>query len=285
MLKRSVRVGRISYTNVWPIYYYFPVERFLDRAEFISQVPSTLNKAMAAGEIDMGPISSFAYGEFFDKYVLFPDLSVSAWGPVKSILLFHRKPLEEIASGTFALINTSATSVNLLKILLQKFYGGSPSYFYSSPPLEKMIENADGALLIGDDAIQSSWADAGYLVTDLGAEWNRLTGQWMSFAVWAIRKGLAEEQPDLVSGIYHGFLEGKSKGLREPDEMIRRAAAEIGGTEAYWRAYFSQLCHDFGPAQRQGLSLYYRYAWELGLLKAEVPIRIWNDKTVMQVKE
>lgn len=285
MNKRSVRVGRISYTNVWPIYHHFPAERFAGRAEFVSQVPSTLNRAMAAGEIDMGPISSFAYGESFDQYVLFPDLSVSAWGPVKSILLFHRKPLGEIASGTFALINTSATSVNLLKILLQKCYGGSPSYFYSSPPLEDMIGQADGALLIGDDAIRASWANTDYLVTDLGAEWNRLTGEWMSFAVWAIRKELAREQPDLVSDIYQGFLEGKHKGLREPDGMIQKAAAEIGGTESYWKAYFSQLCHDFGPDQQRGLSLYYKYALEQGLLDAEVPIRIWKDNTVMQVNE
>ena len=85
----------------------------------------------------MGPISSFAYGESFEDYMLYPDLSVSAYGEVNSILLFHEKPLREIANGHIMLPTTSATSVNLLKIILEKFYNGSRLMNMRSPILSR----------------------------------------------------------------------------------------------------------------------------------------------------
>ena len=94
---------------------------------------------------------------------------------------------------------TSATSVNLLKIILEKFYNGKPTYEYAKPNLEHMMEHADGALLIGDDAIKESWRNKTYMITDLGQEWAKWTGQWMSFAVWAIRKETAQKYPELVA--------------------------------------------------------------------------------------
>ncbi|UJF36186.1 menaquinone biosynthetic enzyme MqnA/MqnD family protein [Paenibacillus hexagrammi] len=282
---KKIRIGRINYTNVWPIFYYFP-EMMADRdLDIIEQVPSSLNKAMAAGEIDMGPISSFAYGQNFGEYLLYPDLSVSAYGNVNSILLFHDKPLSDIAHGRIKLPTTSATSVNLLKIILEKFYEGNPEYEYASPELDLMMADADGALLIGDDAIRESWRSSKYMITDLGQEWAKWTGQWMTFAVWAIRKDTAERYPDLVTRVFEAFVKSKCKAHRQPDEMIREAQSVVGGTEAYWHHYFHALCYDFGPEQWQGLQLYYQYCFELGLLPCRSQIEIWSEKVKDQVTE
>lgn len=285
MTNHPIRIGRIDYTNVWPVFYHFPENRFAGRAQLVKQVPSQLNRGMAEGSVDMGPISSFAYGEHAEEYVLMPDLSVSAWGKVNSILLFHRKPLEEIACGRIALVNTSATSVNLLKIILEKYYHGRPDYFSYPPRLDEMMQEADGALLIGDDAIRASWNERGYLVTDLGEEWNRLTGCWMSFAVWAIREETVQRDPALVNEIYRAFVESKRKGLSDPSGMVSLATRTIGGSEAYWQHYFSHLNYDFGGPQWEGLALYYSHAYELGLLKTKSPIRIWNENTILRVNE
>ncbi|MDF2924386.1 MAG: transporter substrate-binding protein [Paenibacillaceae bacterium] len=285
MSGHPIRIGRINYTNVWPIFYHFPIERFHNRVELVQQVPAQLNRAMADGTVAMGPISSFAYGEHSDEYVLLPDLSVSAWGKVNSILLFHRRPLQEIADGKVALANTSATSTNLLKIILEHFHHGKPQYTSCDPCLEEMMREADAALLIGDDAIKAGWTDHGYQVTDLGEEWNRLTGHWMSFAVWAIREDEIDRHPELIKEIYESFVESKRKGLSDPSGMIGQAVAAIGGTQAYWKQYFGQLTYDFGPAQWAGLAHYFGLAAELGLLRSSPRIRIWGENTVTQVKE
>ena len=285
MKKPRIRIGRIDFTNVWPLFYYFPFSAFGDELEVIQQVPTGLNRAMAQGEIDLGAISSFSYGEHFDEYMIFPHMSVSAYSHVKSLLLFHRKPLEELDHTTLMLPTTSATTVNLLKIILHKFYGVQPNYVYTAPDLDTMMKKADAALLIGDHAIKASWEDHGYLVTDLGAEWTRLTGEWMSFAVCAIRRQTVEQFPDLVRRVYYGILESKQKSLADLTGMVRDAQALYGGTSEYWTHYFTNLCYDFGPKQWSGLELYYRYAAELGFLEREVTLHIWEDNSLVWVTE
>src|SRR5665647_3679950 len=92
-IKQPIRIGQINFANAWPIFYNFPHDQFKGELEFISQVPTSLNQALARNEIDIAAISSFAYGEDFSKYVLFPDLSVSAFGAVQSLFLFHQQPM------------------------------------------------------------------------------------------------------------------------------------------------------------------------------------------------
>lgn len=283
--ENPIRIGQINFTNVWPIFYYFPIRELQDQVECIIQVPTQLNQAMSLGTIDMAPISSFAYGANFEHYLLYPDLSVSAYGKVNSILLFHKKPVEDILFGSIALPTTSATSINLLKIIIEKFYQGNPSYHYAQPFLDQMMQGADAALLIGDDAIKARWNFPDYEVMDLGEQWGSLTGHWMSFAVWAIRKEIVETRSNLVEEIYSAFQEGKRLGLKHPEAIIHKAQSNVGGTYEFWEQYFSQLKHDFGPEQRAGLQLYFQYALELGLVSKEVPIQLWNKKRVAQVKE
>ncbi|RKN84580.1 menaquinone biosynthetic enzyme MqnA/MqnD family protein [Paenibacillus ginsengarvi] len=275
-----IRIGKINYTNVWPIYHFFPHERFGSRLQWIGQVPTGLNRAMLAGEVDMGAISSFAYGESHERYELFPELSVSALGNVNSLLLFHKKPLEELDGCTVMLPTSSATTVNLLKIVLSRFIGVTPTYVYAAPSLDTMMKHADAALLIGDDAIRASWQDTPYHVSDMGGLWQHYTGEWMTFAVWAVRKETIAREPELVAAVHEAFLQSKAAGQKDPESIVAAAQAEIGGTADYWRGYFRNLSHDFGPEQRRGLSLYYRYAAELGLLSEPAPIHMWSDNSV-----
>ncbi|MVP00041.1 menaquinone biosynthesis protein [Paenibacillus lutrae] len=283
--ENKLRIGRIDFTNVWPVFHHFPMHAMGNSIEFVKQVPTGLNRALAAGEIDMSAISSFAYGESFQDYVLLPDLSVSALGPVNSLLLFHKKPIEELRNGRIALPTTSATTNNLLKIIMEKKYGGKPAYTYARPDLDEMMPEHDGALLIGDHAIKASWLDNGYIVTDLGQEWKDWTGRWMSFAVWAVRKSTIERSPELVKKVWDGFVESKRKSLQDLTGVVSEAVRTIGGTETYWHHYFSHLCYEFGPDQWSGLELYYQYAWELGFLPEQVPIQIWSDITRVRVTE
>jgi len=269
----KLRIGSISYTNTWPISYFFDSSKFGNDVEIINQVPSQLNKQMAAGLIDIGPISSFAYGEMADKYLLLPDLSVSAYGNVGSISLYSKTNISDIKNKRIALANTSATSVNLLKIIMQEFLGGNPSYIYSNPNLEVMMEQADAALLIGDDALLANMQndrDKRFKLYDLGAEWLKFTNKSMTFAVWAVRRESVEENPELLYRVYQEFLTSKEKGKEKLGEIIEASAAKCGGTYGFWQKYFNGLSNDFGQMQREGLLQYYKYANSIGVL-AKVP--------------
>jgi chorismate dehydratase len=271
-LPRPIKLGRISYTNAWPVFHHFDPAVLPFRTELHCDMPSTLNRKLRAGEIDMAAISSYAYGISSESYYLLPNLSVSSFGRVQSILLFLKSPLEKVINGKIALTTTSATSVNLLKIIMEKFYGGKPSYEDAEPSLENMLEHADAALLIGDHAIRASWTQHGYHVLDLGEVWNLWTGHWMTYALWAVHRDTVHHYPEAIEQIYEGLIKSKGKSSGDLEPIVTKALRQIGGTPQYWDNYFHTLCHDFGTEQKAGLQLYFRYARELGLMSEEVQL-------------
>lgn len=270
---KPIQIGKIAFTNILPLYHHFHYSDL--PVELIPQVPSQLNKSMAAGSIDMGPISSFAYADDYPKYVIMPDLSVSAKGPVGSIFLFSKKDtFTAVKNGKIALTNTSASSINLLKILLEYFAGGSPSYTTQNPNLDQMMLDADAALLIGDDALRANWSNTKYHVFDLGLEWYKETGLPMTFAVWAVNRHVAEERQETLSLIYQRFLQAKKLGKQEPIPVIQEAIRSLGGEVADWKKYYAGLHYDFGPEEQHGLATYFHYAALAGLIKDEVKIEV-----------
>ena len=160
-----VRLGRISYVNMAPVFYRLDAE-----VEEIQGVPTELNRRVLAGELDIAPISSIEYARHADSLRLLPRLCVSSEGAVDSIQLVTRMSLGRVRS--VAVTPESATSVVLTKVLLPEA---------SHVPLG---EEADAKLLIGDAALKSAFEDPTPHY-DLGRLWLERTGLPMVFAVWA----------------------------------------------------------------------------------------------------
>lgn len=268
-----IRVGQISFTNILPLYLFF--DRNHLNTEFIPQVPTGLNQSMAEGTIDMGPISSFAYAENQDQFTLLPDLSISAHGPVQSIFLFTKgKALHELDALRVAVTNTSASSVALLRILLEKFEEIEPIYITMESDLIKMMAKAEACLLIGDEAIKAQWSHHDYTVFDLGEEWYKRTGLSMTFAVWAVRNEMIATRQEELKEIHSRFLHARSEGMRCRERVIAEAQKKLGGETSFWSTYFEGLCYHLGEKEINGLQTYYDYAYELGLIENKVDIRI-----------
>ncbi len=278
MSQKLLRIGRISYTNTLPVYFYFDQERFEDRIDFSEQVPAQLNREMANGEIDVGPISSFSYAEHEKQYMVLSSLSVSADGKVGSIFLFSKRPIEQLDGAHIALTNTSATSVNLLKIILKMFYKLDVSYEVTEPKLSAMMQQADACLLIGDDALLASRNDKEYHVYDLGELWKQFTGYPMTFAVWAVRRAAIAEQEELLHEVHKAFLQSKEKSKQNLDKVAAYTHEKFGGECSDWLDYFRGLQYDLTPLHREGLEHFYRCAYELGLLPEPVKVTRWDAR-------
>jgi chorismate dehydratase len=275
----KLKIGKIAYTNILPVFHFFRYKDFINEVDFIQAVPAELNRQLASGTIDMGPISSFAYAQGADNYLALSDLSVSANKQVRSIFLFTKKPIEELKEPRIALTNSSATSVNLLKVIMQKFYQAHPSYSDFEPDLTQMMLEADAALLIGDDALLANWNNREFLVYDLATLWYQHTGLWMTFALWTIRKEIASTHSELLARIHDEFIRSKSEGVLKLEQIITQARLDFGGAESFWKQYFSGLSFDFGSEQKMGLEYYFRCAADLGLLADPVQVRLWGAKT------
>ena len=241
-----VRLGRISYVNMAPVFY-----RLAADVEEVQGVPTDLNGRLLAGEVDVAPISSIEYARHADGLRLMPRLCVGSEGAVDSIQLVSRKPLEQVR--TVAVTPESATSVVLTRVLLPEA---------QHVPLG---EEADAKLLIGDAALKSAFEDPTPHY-DLGRLWLERTGLPMVFAVWACREplcaGLGELEDALVASV--------RLARAEPEQLAHEASARDGYPAGFLARYVEKLRYRFGPRERAGLMTFLELAHEAGEL-AEVP--------------
>src|SRR5581483_3452008 len=208
-----VKLGRISYVNMAPVFYRVDAE-----VEEVQGVPTQLNRMLLDGELDTAPISSIEYARNADKLRLLPRLCVASEGAVDSIQLVSRKPLEQVR--VVAVTPESATSVALTKVLLPE------------AELVPLGEEADAKLLIGDAALKWAFEDPTPHY-DLGRLWLERTGLPMVFAVWACPEplvdGLAELEDALVSSV--------RLARAEPEQLAYEAAEHYGYPPGFLARY------------------------------------------------
>ena len=240
----TLRLGRISYANMAPVFY----DLAGAGVEQVTGVPTDLNRRLLEGEIDVAPISSIAYARHADRLRLLPGLCVSAEGAVDSIQLITRKPLEQVRS--VAVTPESATSVVLTRVLLGDI---------QIVPLD---QPADARMLIGDAALKSAFEDPTPHY-DLGRLWQERTGLPMVFAVWACREGVQEGLAELE----RAHLRSLALARSEPEALARAASSQYGWPEGFLARYFEKLRYHFGPRERQGMMRFF----ELAHLAGELP--------------
>jgi chorismate dehydratase len=256
-----------------PMFHFLP--QINTHIEQITAEPAGHNAMLADGKIDMAPISSFSYGEHWLDYLIFPDLTVSARGRIGSILLFSKVQLADLQDKTIALADISATSVNLVKILLNKQHRISPKYLTMTSDLPKMLSKADAALLIGDSAIRAAAGQPDCLIYDLGEEWLKLTGCTMTYAVWAFPKKLIIERPHEVMEVYNLLLKAKEHALNHIEEIVDASIRMLGGSKTFWQEYFGHLYYGFNQEYLNGLTTYFNFCYEQGYLSSNPSISFW----------
>ena len=120
-------------------------------------VPSRVAERLHAGEIDLGIIPSIEYA--FGDYAIVPGIAIASRGPVRSVSLFHRGPLERVRR--VALDTSSRTSVALAEGAAARAAGPRPAVRADGAvPRSTCWRVADAALLIGDPALDHEGAVA-----------------------------------------------------------------------------------------------------------------------------
>jgi len=241
-----IRLGRISYMNMAPAFYRVDAEY-----EEVQGVPTALNRALVAGEIDVAPISSIEYARNADTLRLLPRVCVSSEGAVESIQLVTKLPLADVR--VVAVTPESATSVVLTKVLLPEA---------EHVPLG---EEADATLLIGDAALRSAFEDP-TPHHDLGRLWLERTGLPMVFAVWAVRQPV----PAGIVALEDALVDSVRRARAEPENLAFEASERYGYPAGFTARYFEKLRYRFGPRERAGLYTFLELAHEVGELD-EVP--------------
>ncbi|MGB9663145.1 MAG: menaquinone biosynthetic enzyme MqnA/MqnD family protein [Moorellaceae bacterium] len=271
------RLGRINYINCLPIFY--ALEEKLVRDVPVQMVyghPNELNRALAEGRLEISVVSSLAYAKQQDRCLVLPELSISSCGPVKSVALLSKVPLPDLAGRRVCLTPYSATSIVLLSILLQRFYGISAELFTRPAGTSPWWSDPEATLVIGDEALLETSRREGLYVYDLGAEWYRFTGKHMVFALVVAAAEFAQAFPSLLQEIWQGLLEAKTWGCEHPEALASRASSLTGLPFADLLEYFHCLQYDLTTAHLEGLHTFYQYAYEQDLLPEPVSVKLWR---------
>ncbi|MGQ0560396.1 MAG: menaquinone biosynthetic enzyme MqnA/MqnD family protein [Gemmatimonadota bacterium] len=264
-----IKLGHIEYSNCFPVHALLLNGNAPPGVEMVSGTPAELNRALAAGAIDVAPSSSIEYARHAASYRLLPDFVIASDGAVGSILFETSRPLPEHGSmaawqhANIAVPTASATSVVLLKILLRFKYGIEASWhwFDQHDGVDPLAAGAAGALWIGDLALRRSVPPERH-VYDLGAEWKAWTGLPFVFAAWQT-SAPARRDPELRELL---------QMLHASRAYFVRNAARLAGSYSHHfqiapdrlLVYWQSLCYAFDEPMQRGLLEYYRLAREIG---------------------
>ncbi len=270
----GLRIGQIDYANCHPIFSVLRNNFDCNGYRFVRGTPAELNRLLQSGDIDLCPSSSIAYARSAKTYRLLPGLSISSDGPVKSVKLFSRFPLEKLDGMPVGLTSESETSIALLSIIFKKYYRFKNTFF----PVE-VNENFDvggscpAVLVIGDTALRWSLNRCDLYQYDLGELWLSLTGLPFVFALWMIRDDVVTGMHDEAMRIRDRLLAAKKIAFATMDGLASRCSeyAWMGRDDLldYWKT----ISYDLPPRHIEGVRKFFRAAWEIGILEGEPAIR------------
>lgn len=266
----KLKVGKINFLNIYPIFFTLEKECDPSRFQFIDGTPAELNHRLREGTLDISPSSSIEYLRNPEIYTLIDGHSISTTGPIMSILLFSKHPIEDLDTRLILASEQSETSTALLKIILKKFYGFQNKILTSSSDIKDGLDSAPAYMLIGDDALKAARSSfitdhpSPVHIYDLGEIWHRNTGLPFVYALWIGRKECCSKETFIE------FIDILDRAKDFAEQNFQKIAADIPSKTVMVMddliAYWKNLSYGLSEEHKEGLTLFDRYLKEEGLL-------------------
>lgn len=256
---KRLKIGKINYLNLFPIFECLEEDHDAPAFEAIEGVPSTLNKLIREGRLDISPSSSIEYLRNRDMYEIIEGHSISSFGTIQSILLFSDMPIEKLEGQTILTSSQSETSVKLLDIILKKFYGQDVTFMPSDIVVPNALKSNHACLLIGDDALiwRKRLANLSPLyVYDLGDIWFRNTGLPFVFALWIVRRDTLREKRQEIEAFKESLDRAKTKALNNFEQLASGNYLQGILSKEEIVSYWRQISFDLGEEHLKGLELF-----------------------------
>ena len=255
-------LGDIEFLNSWPVTYALRQGLIQGDMKIISGTPAQLNQKLLTGELDCSAVSSMLFLRHLEELVPIPELCIRSDGGVHSVLVVSRQPLEKLRGKTVGVSNQGATTPVLLKILLAH-RGLKRKVQVTSLRYPEILQEFPAALLIGDEALVAA-QDSALLTWDLGEAWTRWTKLPAVFALWVMRRKLANEQPRLLGEIGDTLRESLEWGKSHREELIGQMRKIFPLEATFLRRYLSDLSYDLNEKAWAGLRRFAREAERIG---------------------
>jgi len=230
---KKISLGLINFTNCLPINYTF--EKWALEDIILSWGhPVLINNLIKEQQVHVAPVSAYEYLMNEKDYVLIKEACITSDAECGSVILFSNHKLEDLAGKKIGLPYNSATSINMLKILLNEKKIPLESINFVRHKYEKSLNETlnkefDAVLYIGDAALVSRVRDEkNFYQYDLGKLWKEITGLPPVFGTWVGRADWAAAHKDDFDRVKFLINKAVEAGLGMYfNEVIKKAASEL----------------------------------------------------------
>ena len=143
----------------------------MQELELIIDYPARIAEQLVRDEIDMGLVPVAIIPRLNDYYIN-GDYCIGSNGAVASVCLFSEVPIEKIE--TVLLDYQSRTSVQLARVLLERYWKINPRLIDAGKDYRDHIHGTTAGVVIGDRALEQRKLSP--YIYDLGEAWKKMTG-------------------------------------------------------------------------------------------------------------
>lgn len=174
-----MQIGTVPYCNAFPLIHYLP--EYLPGTVLSEWYPSAMREQLAGQKLDLAmmPVAELLA---FPQGQIVSNCCIACNGAVRSVLLFSRKPIEQIQ--TISLDTASRSSVMICELILRHFYGLRPEKHRLEKNGDPNDCRTEAFVIIGDRALALQPSDCWEYRYDMGELWKAKTGMPLVFAAW-----------------------------------------------------------------------------------------------------
>ncbi len=248
-----IRVGTVPYCNAWPLVHFLPQQ--LPGALISEWFPSAMRLRLMAHHLDLAlmPVAelmNLPYGKIVGNGC------IACRGPVRSVLLVSKKPIEKIK--TISLDTASRSSITICELLLRHFYDLRPTRYKLSADKPLNDCRTDAFVVIGDRALAFKPSEKWKHLYDLGELWLEKTGLPLVFAAWIGCTDKAYGNADLI----HALQVSRDLGTSHVTQILAEKSAEqmpVGRDGVY--SYLTEsICYTLGDDEMRSLQAFFDLA-------------------------
>jgi len=249
-------IGKIPYLNSVPFYHNLEKKDF----KILPVAPRRMGVLSKQGQLDAGLFSLMDYFEQEEQLELM-GWCIATRDQVKSVMLFSKEGWTGLNGKKIGATDDTATSVKLLKVLLEKKYGIHAVLERLHPGVND-YSAFKAILLIGDEALRRNkfGLDGFELVFDLAKEWYDWQKLPFVFAVWACRKSLNDERKNELKKIISVSLEKSEIDLSSIGEGYGK---RMGLTQNETKEYLEGFNYRLGEREHEAIKVFRKFVKEL----------------------
>ena len=204
--------------------------------------PADCAKKLIGGEVDLGLVP-VAIIPLLEEAHIISESCIGANGSVETVCLFSEVPLSEVQE--IILDYQSRTSVQLVKLLAEKFWNIKPRWTAAGKDFIGQIKGTTAGVVIGDRAFELR--DSYPTIIDLSEEWKKHTDLPFVFACWVSNRQLPQS-------FINQFEEALKMGLNNRNEAVISMSTE--NHEMLVRYVNDVICYKLDEKKRQAMKLF-----------------------------